>query len=216
MPSDARSAGSGLQEEHIIINNDRSITVPKELRSIAVQYDHNIETVTFDCPRYWDGNDLSKMVVNINYVRSDGYEGTYICKGVEVDSNNPNIFHFDWTVSHDVTDAAGRLTIVVCIKKSHVDGATSQVWHSQKCELFSVLQGLKCDQVNIPSDPEYNGIQADYNQNNPTAADYIKNRPLIANLDDIINVITDIGIINPIVNNNNNFYTTNTGKIYIY
>ena len=39
---------------HIVINSDRTITVPNSLKRIAVQYDHNIETITFDCPRYWD------------------------------------------------------------------------------------------------------------------------------------------------------------------
>lgn len=54
-------------EPHFVINDNRVISVPSELRTIAVQYDHNIETVTFDCPRYWDGHDMSKMVVYINY-----------------------------------------------------------------------------------------------------------------------------------------------------
>lgn len=164
-------------EPHIVIGSDRSITVPKELRNIAVQYDHNIETVTFDCPRYWDGNDMSSMTVNINFVRFDGHEGTYVCKEVMVDSNDPNIMHFDWTISREVTEASGKLTVIVCLKKDNAGGLTSQVWHSQRCETFSVLPGLLCDSVTIPSDPEYNGIQVDYNQNDKLAADYIKNRP---------------------------------------
>ena len=55
-------------EGHIVIGNDRYITVPDELKRLAVQYDHNIETVTFDCPRYWDGLDMSAMAVYINYM----------------------------------------------------------------------------------------------------------------------------------------------------
>ena len=164
-------------EPHIVIGSDRSITVPKELRNIAVQYDHNIETVSFDCPRYWDGNDMSSMTVNINFVRFDGHEGTYVCKEVMVDSNDPNIMHFDWTISREVTEASGKLTVIVCLKKDNAGGLTSQVWHSQRCETFSVLPGLLCDSVTIPSDPEYNGVQVDYNQNDKLAADYIKNRP---------------------------------------
>ena len=39
-------------EEHIVVGSDRFITVPNSLKRIGVQYDHNIETVTFDCPRY--------------------------------------------------------------------------------------------------------------------------------------------------------------------
>lgn len=167
-----------LEEPHIIINSDRTVTIPDELKNAAVQYDHNIETVTFDCPRYWDGNDLSEMIVSINYERSDGHEGSYTCKNVVVDGNDSNIMHFDWTISNDATQVAGDLVFIVCVKKEHIDGYTSQVWHSQRCETFSVIKGLKCIQAPIiPSDPEYSGVQADYNQNSETAADYIKNRP---------------------------------------
>ena len=35
-------------EEHIVVGADRFITVPDSLKRIAVQFDHNIETVTFD------------------------------------------------------------------------------------------------------------------------------------------------------------------------
>ena len=170
-------ASLSTEEPHIVINSDRSVTIPDELKNVAVQYDHNVETVTFDCPRYWDGNDLSEMIVSINFVRSDKYEYTYVCKNVTVDNDDPNIMHFDWTISRDVTEVSGKLTFIVCVKKSHVDGATSQVWHSQKCDTFTILPGLECDQVIIPSDSEYVGVQADYNQSSETAADYIKNRP---------------------------------------
>lgn len=170
-------ASLNAEEPHIVINSDRSVTIPEELKNVAVQYDHNIETVTFDCPRYWDGNDLSEMIFNINYVRSDKHENTYVCKNVVVDSNDSNIIHFDWTISQDVTDAAGTLIFIVCVKKSYVDGITSQIWHSQKCDTLTILPGLKCDQAVVPSEPEYNGVQVDYNQSSETAPDYIKNRP---------------------------------------
>ena len=170
-------ASLNTEEPHIIINSDRSVTIPEELKNVAVQYDHNIETVTFDCPRYWDGNDLSEMIVNINFVRPDKYEDTYVCKNVTVDSDDPNIMHFDWTISRSVTEVSGALTFIVCVRKSYIDGETSQVWHSQKCDACTILPGLKCDQAVIPSDPEYNGVQVDYDQNDETAADYIKNRP---------------------------------------
>ena len=65
------------QEPHIVVGNDRYITVPEELKRIAVQHDHDIETVTFDCPRYWDEHDMSQMTIYVNYLRSDGENGAY-------------------------------------------------------------------------------------------------------------------------------------------
>lgn len=55
-------AGTSPNERHIVIGKDRFITVPEELKKIAVQGDNNIETVTFDCPRYWDEHDLSATI----------------------------------------------------------------------------------------------------------------------------------------------------------
>lgn len=170
-------ASLNTEEPHIVINSDRTVTIPEELKSAVVQYDHNIETVTFDCPRYWDGNDLSEMTVSITYERPDGHEGSYICKNVTIDSNDSNVMHFDWTISSDATEAAGNLLFIVCVKKAYVDGTTSQIWHSRRCETFPVIKGLKCAQPATPSDPEQSGVQVDYNQNSETAPDYIKNRP---------------------------------------
>lgn len=170
-------ASLNAEEPHIVINSDRTVTIPEELKSAVVQYDHNIETVTFDCPRYWDGNDLSEMTISINYERPDGHEGSYVCKNVTIDNNDSNVMHFDWTISSDATEAAGNLLFIVCVKKAYVDGTTSQIWHSRRCETFPVIKGLKCAQPATPSDPEQSGVQVDYNQNSETAPDYIKNRP---------------------------------------
>ena len=50
-----------FEEPHIVIGYDRVVTVPDQLKRLAVQYDHDIETVTFDCPRYWGKHDMSQM-----------------------------------------------------------------------------------------------------------------------------------------------------------
>lgn len=68
---------SPYEEAHIVIGKDRVITVPPDLRRLGVQYDKNVESVTFDCPRYWDGIDLLNMAMYINYIRSDRKTGSY-------------------------------------------------------------------------------------------------------------------------------------------
>lgn len=142
------TTASGVDEAHIVINSDRSVSVPDELKNIAVQYDHNIETVTFDCPRYWDGNDLSAMTIKINYVKTDGSNGTYICGKPTIDSNNENLIHFDWLISNDVTASSGSVKFIVCVQKLEA-GEPVQVWHSQINNQTSVLPGLACDTGSI-------------------------------------------------------------------
>lgn len=116
---------------NIVIGTDRFITVPESLKRIAVQYDHNIETVTFDCPRYSDGNDMSEMQVYVNYIRADGIKGSHLCTNVVIDESNPTIIHFDWTVSGHLTYADGHIQFMVCIKKVDADGYEMIHWNSE-------------------------------------------------------------------------------------
>lgn len=135
------------EEGHIVIGEDRYITVPEELKRIAVQYDHNVETVTFDCPRYWDELDMSQMRVYINYMRADGYKDTYLADRVTVDETDSNIMHFDWTISRNVTLVKGSLDFLVCIKKTDADGIEINHWNSDLCSDMRVSEGMECEEV---------------------------------------------------------------------
>lgn len=131
-------------EEHIIVGDDRFIIVPEALKRIAVQHDHDIETVTFDCPRYWDEHDMSKMKVYINYMRKDGAMGAYWCENVSVDGDDSNIMHFDWTVSRNVTEVKGELSFLVCVKTTDDEGIETNHWNSELCQDMYVSEGLEC------------------------------------------------------------------------
>lgn len=141
-------------EPHIVIGNDRSITVPTELQKIAVQFDHNIETVTFDCPRYWDENDMSTMAIYINYRRSDGVLGSYLATNPIVDSNNPDIMHFDWTISQNVTEVKGNISFLVCIRKTDTEGNVSNHWNSELCNELYVSEGLETKDTILAKQPD--------------------------------------------------------------
>ena len=57
-------------------------------------------------------------------------------------------------------------------------------------------------------------IQPDWNQNDNTKPDYIKNRPLIATNDDAMDLLAEIGIITPITNSNGEILTSSSNEIY--
>lgn len=130
-------------EEHIVIGADRFITVPKPLQRIAVQFDHDVETVTFDCPRYWDDLDMSKMVIYINYKLPDGTLDAYPTKNIKVDGD---IMHFDWTISRNLTQYKGTITFLVCIKKTGTDGVEVNHWNSELCTDMYVSEGMECQE----------------------------------------------------------------------
>lgn len=58
-------------------------------------------------------------------------------------------------------------------------------------------------------------VQGDWNQNDSTAADYIKNKPKIATDDDILDLLTELGEITPVVASNGSIYTDNQNRIIL-
>lgn len=138
-------------ENHIVIGNDRFIVVPAALKRIAVQYDHNIETVTFDCPRFWDDHDMSKMAVYINYMLSNGYRDSYPAKNVVADGD---IMHFDWTISANVTQIPGVVSFLVCVKNVDAEGNEENHWNSELCQDMHVSKGLECEENALEMEPD--------------------------------------------------------------
>ena len=141
-------------EPHIVIGSDRKITVPDVLKRIAVQYDHNIETVTFDCPRYWDNIDISVMKIYINYMRPDGKLGQYAAINVVVDDTDDAIIHFDWTISRNVSEVKGNLSFLVCIKNIDDDGNEINHWNSELNRDCTVSEGLECEHTILEHYPD--------------------------------------------------------------
>lgn len=127
-------------EGYITIGSDRRITVPETLKRIAVQYDHNIETVTFDCPRYWDDHDMSKMIVYINYRLPNGDLGSYIAANITASGDRMT---FDWTILKDVTQYKGNIAFLVCVKKTDSEGIEENHWNSELCTDMYISEGLE-------------------------------------------------------------------------
>lgn len=132
-------------EPHIVVSEDRIVSVPKELQRIAVQYDHDVETVTFDCPRYWDGLDMSELSIYINYMRKDRHVGCYKATDISVDTADSNIMHFNWKISRNVSEVIGELKFLVCIKKGDSEGYEVNHWNSELNNEMYISEGLEVE-----------------------------------------------------------------------
>lgn len=141
----ATRLANASEEPHLIIGDDRIINVPDELKRLAVQYDHDIETVTFDCPRYWDEHDMSKMGVYINYLCADKTAGIYQANNVKVDETDSTVMHFDWTISRNVSFAAGPIVFLVCVRNADAEGFEKNHWNSEICTSCYISNGLEYD-----------------------------------------------------------------------
>ena len=141
-------------EPHIVIGDDRIISVPKQLQRIAVQYDHNVETVTFDCPRYWDGLDMSQLGIYINYRRSDRVVGCYKATDITIDDTDTSIMHFNWTIYRSITEVIGPLVFLVCIKKMDGDGNEENHWNSELNTEMYISEGLEASETMLEPYPD--------------------------------------------------------------
>ena len=134
-------------KEHVIINPDRTVNVPESMKKIGIQYDHNVKTITFDCPRYPDEDpsvDMSTMKIFINWMLPDKKLGSTIATNVCVDSENENLMHFDWVITKAVTPVSGVLSTLICIKETTETGEETYHWNTELLQSFKVGNGMEC------------------------------------------------------------------------
>ena len=148
--SNSRIAGSGSDEPHIVVDETRTIKVPDSLKTIAVKGDKDVETVTIDCIRYWDGHDLSNFDVFLNYTLPNGDDGTYVPKSI---TRTEDTFSFEWVISRAFTLYSGQLTFWIVAKKLNSDGTLYKQWSSFKNSECSIADGGS-DEIYDPSKPE--------------------------------------------------------------
>ena len=58
------------------------------------------------------------------------------------------------------------------------------------------------------------GVQSDWNQNDDTQPDYIKNKPSVATNDDTMDFLAEMGMITPVANSNGEILTSSSNEIY--
>ena len=58
------------------------------------------------------------------------------------------------------------------------------------------------------------GVQSDWNQNDDTQPDYIKNKPSIATNDDSMDLLAEMGMITPVTNSNGETLTSSSNELY--
>ena len=149
------------EEEHILINESRAAIVPNSLKTIAVTGDNDIETVTFDCVRYWDGNDLSTFAIYLNYVLPDNTPGTYIPKAITT-SDGEDVYHFDWKIKNNITTKSGKISFAITAVKTkqNENGETvvDKQWSSLPNGDCSIALGLGIS--NVPTEEESSDVVA--------------------------------------------------------
>lgn len=97
--------------------------------------------------------------------------------------------------------------------KQYVDTNTADIVKYSEQTLTEEQQTQA--RTNIGAISSYDLVQGDWNQNDSTAADYIKNKPKIATDDDILDLLTELGEITPVVASDGSIYTDNQNRIIL-
>lgn len=148
------------EEEHIVIDASRRIIIPNSLKDIAVMGDKDVETVTFDCIRFWDEHDLSTFDIYINYILPNGDTGTYIPTSI---TTHDDYFSFQWTIGFGITQHKGTLNFSITATKTHEDGTLLYQWSSLLNNECRISQGLEISDVIDPlQDAFETGRKAEY------------------------------------------------------
>lgn len=146
----------GGEARHAVIGADRFISIPEELKRLSVQNDHNIETIVFDCPRYWQTKEGEVIPLDthfdqiyINYMRPDGKKGYAVTENVAVDENDSNLIHFEWVITNHLTAVKGTIKFLVCAKCAGNDGSIIRHWNSEINSELYISEGMECDEETI-------------------------------------------------------------------
>lgn len=128
------------EEEHIVIDNTRKITVPAKLKTIAVTGDKDVETVMIDCVRYWDNHDLSEFAIFLNYMLPNGETGTYVPYGV---SRTDEYFTLEWIIGSEFTKYSGALQFLITARKVNENNLLVYQWSSLLNSDMTIQLGLE-------------------------------------------------------------------------
>lgn len=94
--------------------DERTITIPPDIKFFSVQYEHRANTIFFEIDRFAKGVDLTTQTGVIEFINGDletGNVGFYPI--TEIDTNSPDKLLFTWKLHNDSTQIAGSLNFIV-------------------------------------------------------------------------------------------------------
>lgn len=115
----AHRANLSDQHEPLRIDEQRHINISNN-QNILIQNDNKSEEITFICPRWYDGVDLSSKLLYVYFVNSknerykEELEWQYVNEeGSKMEENDANFLKLSWMVTDLVTEVQGIVTFAI-------------------------------------------------------------------------------------------------------
>ena len=191
-----------MAHTHTVVDSDSRFVINSTTRAISttsdklelIQRDHQSERSTFEIPKIVEGHDVSLCdrieihYINIDRRTSATSRDVYIADDVAVDGDK---LTFSWLISGNATKYYGRLNFIILFECLDPDGNYTYKWNTEICKLLTIGEGISNTYAVIEDHSDIlekfrkeileeageKSIQPDWNQNDETAKDYVKNRP---------------------------------------
>ena len=132
-------------DPHFIINPISREIVNNSKKTDLIQFDHNSERITFECPHFIEGHDMTfcnKVVIDYSVGES---KGVYEVNDLAVKKDDSNTVVFTWLISSNVTTTLGKIKFALTFKCVLSDGTVTYKWGTKRND---TLQCLETEQGN--------------------------------------------------------------------
>lgn len=191
-----------MTHTHPVVDSDSRFVINSTTREISttsdklelIQGDHQSERITFEIPKIVEGHDMSLSDrIEVHYINIDRRTNAtsrdvYIIDDAAVDGDK---LAFSWLISGNATKYQGRLNFIILFECLDPDGNYTYKWNTEICKLLTIGEGISNTSAVIEDHSDIlekfkkeileeageKSIQPDWNQNDETAPDYVKNRP---------------------------------------
>ena len=191
-----------MAHTHPVVDSDSRFVINSTTREISttsdklelIQGDHQSERITFEIPKIVEGHDMSLSDrIEVHYINIDRRTNAtsrdvYIIDDAAVDGDK---LTFSWLISGNATKYYGRLNFVILFECLDPDGNYTYKWNTEICKLLTIGEGISNASAVIEDHSDIlekfkkeileeageKNIQPDWNQNDSTQPDYVKNRP---------------------------------------
>lgn len=191
-----------MAHTHPVVDSDSRFVINSTTREISttsdklelIQGDHQSERITFEIPKIVEGHDMSLSDrIEVHYINIDRRTNAtsrdvYIIDDAAVDGDK---LTFSWLISGNATKYYGRLNFIILFECLDPDGNYTYKWNTEICKLLTIGEGISNTSAVIEDHSDIlekfkkeileeageKSIQPDWNQNDETQPDYVKNRP---------------------------------------
>ena len=191
-----------MAHTHPVVDSDSRFVINSTTREISttsdklelIQGDHQSERITFEIPKIVEGHDMSLSDrIEVHYINIDRRTNAtsrdvYIIDDAAVDSDK---LTFSWLISGNATKYYGRLNFIILFECLDPDGNYTYKWNTEICKLLTIGEGISNTSAVIEDHSDIlekfkkeileeageKSIQPDWNQNDDTKPDYVKNKP---------------------------------------